>query len=123
MEMKTVDVHKLDGLALDWAVAVACEMDVSLEAGYPVTPQAKNWPKLIFDPSTDWGRLGPLLEKQCIELLIGEDDYLARRTMTNPYESKPVWAGHTMLVAACRAIVGTKLGYLIEVPAELLNQP
>lgn len=124
MEMKTVDVHKLEGQALDWAVAAVLDFkfeegEIYIKDGMVVT-RTRTQPWAYWAPSRIWSQCGPLLEKHYIELLIGEDDYLARRTMTNPYESEPVWNGHTMLIAACRAIVGNKLGYLIEVPAELI---
>lgn len=126
-EMKTVDVAKLEGQALDWAVAAVLDFkfdagDIYIKDGMVVTRTgARPWD--YWAPSRSWSQCGPLLEKHCIELTIGEDAYFARRTMTNPYESEPVWSGHTMLVAACRAIVGNKLGYLADVPTKFLNQP
>lgn len=124
MEMKFVDVQKLEGVALDWAVAAVLgfkfdEGEIFIKDGMVVTRTgARPWE--YWAPSRNWGQCGPQLEKHCIELTIGEDDYFARRTATSRYESCPVWSGHTMLIAACRAIVGNKLGYLVEVPAEML---
>lgn len=119
MQTKIVDISKLDGKALDWAVGKAegLENCINLTQG----SQTLILDAEIYAPSSNWAQCGPLLEKNCIELVIGEDDYIARRCMTNKYEGTNSWFGHTMLVAACRAIVGEKFGYLVEVPACLVD--
>lgn len=125
-EMKTVDVTKLEGVALDWLVCTVEGLCPNVRDRYTTNQNGSvtgvEYYLDHYSHSTKWEHGGPLLEKHCIELTIGEDVYFARRTMTNPYESEPVWSGHTMLVAACRAIVGNKFGYLVEVPAKLINR-
>ena len=118
VEVKTAE---LKGAALDWAVAKA-------------TPQ-KHWPVIVagkvmldtdydhipYSPSSDWAKCGPLLETQYIELSIGDEEYWARRASTSKYDDERVsYPGSSMLIAACRAIVGEKLGQTVSVPKELL---
>lgn len=116
--MKVVDITKLEGKALDWAVAVACDMNVTIGGGYPLTPQKKNWPPLIFNPSEDWSLCGPLIEQHRIEVI-----FAGKVTYAKVYEEKDAagW-GSTPLIAVCRALVLHKLGDTIPVPAELINQ-
>jgi hypothetical protein len=97
-EVKTVD---LAGPALDWAIAQIEGVEVAIAA-----PQY----------GTDWRVYKP----NHIELSIGDEDYWAERASTGPRdEARQSFAGPTMLIAACRAIVAAKLGNAVQVPKEL----
>jgi len=132
-DMVEVKVSELIGPALDWAVGLAV-------AGKPIACtgsvprwkftmlEASVWPGDIelgdierYQPSTVWGDGGPLLEKHCIEISIGDEEYWANRTCTSRYDDEPRrYAGDTMLIAACRAIVAAKFGDTVSVPKELM---
>ena len=99
-------VSELEGVALDWAVAL-CEVG-------PIDI------KDIDDPhfySTDWSEGGPIIERERIDVYgfdgeqWGAEDNLRARQY-----------GDTPLVAAMRCYVASKLGEEIDVPEALLNQ-
>ena len=99
-------VSELEGVALDWAVAL-CEVG-------PIDI------KDIDDPhfySTDWAEGGPIIERERIDIYgyggdaWGAEDNLRARQY-----------GDTPLVAAMRCYVASKLGEEIDVPEALLNQ-
>lgn len=114
--MKTSD---LIGPALDWAVA-KCEGwpergFQSLDGIQRNTVEAASHP---FSPSTDWSQGGPIIEREKIgtwpsEKEGREDQWGAR--MLNTY----ITYGPTLLVAAMRAYVSSKLGDEVEIPEEL----
>lgn len=122
IEVKAAD---LIGAALDWAVAKADGVSVSLlpkdnpkekwqvqRAGYPHGP---------YWPSQDWSQCGPLIEKHRLELIENEDGWAAVKGWIygEIYQMYPV--GETHLIAACRAIVADKLGGTVQVPSELME--
>lgn len=135
VEMKTAE---LKGVALDWAVAIVVKGKVYDDSDDCLCPpegavQMNNddstlWlssggfhPENHWMPSADWAQCGPLLETQYIELSIGDEEYWACRTSTSKYDDERVsYAGSSMLIAACRAIVGEKIGQTVSVPKELL---
>lgn len=129
MKIKT---SELIGSALDWAVAKVeghhlflevdgkwrCEIgkdgahDVGVSGIYG------------YSPSTDWNKGGPLIDRSRMsfvtqgtgrELWDGKKPILALPSELN-YK---IGSGETHLIAACRAIVSTKLGDEIEIPQEL----
>jgi len=121
--MKTIKVKtsELTGAALDWAVAEA-------EGLMP----SKNWTGMYYRPSTDWGVTGLLIEKYKITL------YWHPIYHYEDGDSQPCWeaqphdvllvapdeydpVGDTALIAACRAIVASKLGDTVEVPEQLVE--
>ena len=100
--MKT---SELTGAALDWAVA-KCE-------GLPDTEYLRTHID-AWQFSTDWSQGGPIIEREKIA--------------TNPYNDtewfackgdEPEQVGPTLLVAAMRCYVASKLGDEVEVPKEL----
>lgn len=106
IEVKTAD---LIGPALDWAVAIAC--DVHVEG---------------FEPSTDWSQCGPLIEKYRLVVAhagcYGWFAYLQgnpRCTYVDTQAEDEI-CGPTALVATCRAIVHAKFGDTVKVPKELI---
>ena len=100
--MKT---SELNGAALDWAVAHCIEKGFAkfVAAGYR------------FCPSTDWSQGGPIIERECIELLCESPGF---RWVAMPQKG-PEWRGLTPLIAAMRCYVASKMGDEIEIPNEL----
>jgi hypothetical protein len=104
MKIKT---SELTGAALDWAVA-RC-------AGYRLDLV----PEDSYTPSTDWSQGGPIIERECMDLLClegGDDGWQADRYL---HTEKVEAYGPTPLIAAMRCYVASKLGDTIDIPEEL----
>lgn len=104
--MKT---SELTGAALDWAVA-KCE-------GYDYYRlDGSGWTTDCFNPSTDWSQGGPIIEREGIGFGFGvgihSDQWEAG--YTTPEETGP-----TLLIAAMRCYVASKLGDTVDIPEEL----
>ena len=111
---------ELTGHALNWAVA-KCE-------GF-VQPQPIDW--ILggyFTPSTDWAQGGPIIERerlwvgysavgQSLKLLVMADDVVQCRKSLSPPNCSTT--GPTILIAAMRCYVASKLGDAVEIPTEL----
>lgn len=116
---------ELSGTALDWAVA-KCEGGEGLWHDTIAThwikidgkdrALSKGWSKSQrFTPSTDWAEGGPIIEREEIET-----------RKANPKEwhgwMKDIGTGgrgSTLLIAAMRCYVASKLGDEVDVPKEL----
>lgn len=115
--MKT---SELTGTALDWAVA-KCEGagaalvnthsrgEVLLLSDHTMGCDAGDH----FKPSTDWMQGGPIIEREGINLWNESYEWEA-----SLYGKHIVW-GDTLLVAAMRCYVASKLGDEVEIPEEL----
>lgn len=122
VEVKTPD---LSGAALDWAVAKAEGVAVSVRAPTPPLLGAA-WLSIgdmgcTFHPSTDWRCGGPLIEKYKLDIGAPLEN------KNGPWNAATEWGhplrhkGCTPLIAACRAIVASVLGEAVSVPKELLS--
>lgn len=100
--MKTAE---LSGNALDWAVAM-CEDDKTKGA----------WTLSRFKPSTDWAAAGLIIERECMQLWKGGEWCASIDQSWNPPEFS---TGETLLVAAMRCYVASKLGDEIKLPEGL----
>lgn len=108
--MKT---SELIGPALDWAVA-KCEGIVTNES--VVAWKDGKW----FHPSIDWSQGGPIIEREKINF--GWNDALqpvAWRGYVSDYDTVPMFYGTSLLIAAMRCFVASKLGDEVDVPEEL----
>jgi hypothetical protein len=103
-------VSELQGAALDWAVA-RCDCVDEDECLYIVQKDG-------FTPSTDWAQGGPIIEREKIEWrwMDGRKSYGAEKP--SQYRTF-LMDGPSILIAAMRCYVASKLGYLIELPEEL----
>lgn len=146
MDMIEVRTSDLVGAALDWAVGIA----EGWEPDRPQDGQLrKTWrgctqyaavgkdvacaDRHRYTPSTDWRQGGPLIEKLMRSgkwELVQWCGAVAFQNYNN--ECVPVdgesWdqesmieCGETPLIAACRAIVASKLGAAVQVPAHLVE--
>ena len=118
---------ELTGAALDWAVA-KCEGNDQF-AQY--TPHLRVYHQrtdslssytVTFCPSTDWTRGGPLIERECIDIMFEGPEWYAyiRYEAADGYNRTLQYDGPTPLIAAMRCYVASKLGEEVEIPKELL---
>lgn len=140
---KMIEVNTCDliGPALDWAVGVIAngEKPVTCVGRLPRWKfkwlESSVWPDLEMElgdidrwsPSTDWSQCGPLIEKYKAGF-----SFVAADSAEPSYpmawsawldEDTTEFFGVSPLIAACRAIVAAKLGDVVSVPAELVQQP
>lgn len=126
--MKT---SELAGPALDWAVAKAADYMsqhgdqwmVSLP-GVPARMNFVPGTRCVFMPSTRWSQGGPIIEQEKIEWqwLPASDkahQYGARKPSLGGLNRTFCMDGPTVLVAAMRCFVASKLGDEVEIPEEL----
>ena len=124
--MPKVKTSELTGAALDWAVA-KCEGNDQF-AQY--TPRLRVYHQrtdslssytVTFCPSTDWTRGGPLIERECIDIMFEGPEWYAymRYEASDGYNRTLQYDGQTPLIAAMRCYVASKLGGEIDVPEEL----
>lgn len=128
--MVKIKTKELTGAALDWAVD-ACEAMLhpkGLRKGF--TDRGGSWERTgAFYPSRRWDIAGPIIEREITKLFKnvgGTYSAQIRHEEDHPLVSHKVlagWtnaAGPTMLIAAMRCYVASKLGDEIDVPEELL---
>lgn len=119
-----IPVSKLEGVALDWAVA-KCECaeveyinDGITKCLLRVAPFTGR-----YAPSTDWSQGGPLIEREeCWpSRYYGAAESRGKVYQASAYNGSHAYAqGPTPLIAAMRCYVASKLGNEVEVPEELL---
>ena len=121
--MKT---SELTGTALDWAVA-KCEghdqfvqHTPHLRVYHQRTDSLSSY-TVTFCPSTDWTRGGPLIERECIDIMFEGPEWYAymRYEAADGYNRTLQYDGPTPLIAAMRCFVASKLGAEVDVPDEL----
>ena len=118
-----VKVSRLKGLALDWAVAKA--LDVEEETLDPITWAETAYPSGCYNFSSNWSQGGPLIEQEGITLAYTHDVVRVAQAyhiedLFDDEREEYCQKGETILVAAMRCIVARRLGLSVMVPAELL---
>jgi hypothetical protein len=102
--MKTAE---LTGAALDWAVAYALVYEA----------QANNQTidlGVVENYSTDWAQGGPIIEREGISV-----DFDGRSWCASDNAKPRANFGDTLLIAAMRCYVASKLGDTVEIPKVL----
>lgn len=102
---------ELQGAALDWAVW-------KIEHGGAKSAGELEAALSPFAPSTDWAQGGPIIERERIDIWCYESDLSIFRANIQG-SKKPDQQGKTMLIAAMRCYVASKLGEEVDVPEEL----
>lgn len=117
--MKAIKVSELTGAALDWVVA-KCE---GWEYDDPETPSRED---RNYKPSTKWAQGGPIIERLGFSRIvtnISEGYTVSKKLVTLTDDDEIIcWVhgvGPTVLIAAMRCRVASKLGDTVEVPEEL----
>ena len=106
---------ELIGAALDWAVA-------ECEGKNNILPTIDHWLRKNYTPSSDWAQGGPIIERECIQAW--KDDcasgWLASAYRDSSIDRASAYdTGATLLIAAMRCYVASKLGHDIEIPQTL----
>ena len=128
-----VKTNKLQGPALDWAVALIEHPEWKEQGFLEVFPHDLSFEDgashITYTPSTDWSQGGPIIEREKITLEhlrgagdTGADVWVAMLTCEDKkfggvecFEEQ----GPTALVAAMRCYVASKLGDEVEIPEEI----
>lgn len=77
-------------------------------------------PRCYFHPSSNWSQGGPILEREKITTVIfRSDDWISEIWERERGRRLARGTGPTLLVAAMRCYVASKLGDEVEVPEEL----
>ena len=104
--MKTNELH---GAALDYAVAKC----VGVEFTYEDHPAHE---LICFKYSTDWSQGGPIIEQWMIDCNTYRNGWRAARHVS----TAPTYGyGPTILIAAMRCYVASKMGEEINIPSEV----
>lgn len=122
IEVKTAD---LVGESLNWSVAIVLGLNPSVvpaQYGVParVFIQQEGMFPVRYKPSVDWQVGGPLIEKYNISLHCPQSAGDVWAAWITGGGTDIAQAGDAALQAACRTIVATKIGLLVQVPKELL---
>jgi hypothetical protein len=114
--MKT---SELQGAALDWAVA-KCEGVYAPSVNIDSDGTKRiNYGGMYPEWSTDWAQGGPIIERESIQLWVGQQwNASMEPNNINPAEFE---SGPTLLIAAMRCYVASKLGDEVEVPEQLME--
>mgnify|MGYP003452907525 CR=1 FL=1 len=130
--MKTIKVSEATNIQLDWLVWVCA----GGAAAYPKTASGKAFSKLwhgnsatYVHPTTDWAHGGPIIEREKINLEWWHmpKEWHAETNEALRYDDKGEFVdgsnfpqhGPTLLIAAARCYVASKMGEEVEVPEEL----
>lgn len=119
MEIKT---SELTGAALDWAVAKCRGFEGLDEDQWLLRDGIADMPLSAYNPSTDWGQGGPIIEREgiaidCIRWSGEVDGWIA--TLPMFCDAKYEEPSPTPLIAAMRCFVSSRLGDAVEVPEAL----
>lgn len=119
--MKKVKVAELSGAALDWAVAKCEGLTFS-----NVSSQGDSFRQChkFFDYSTNWSQGGPIIEREGIETRV----HVTHNNTITSWAAEKDWpmcrtegaTGPTLLIAAMRCYVTSKIGDNVDIPEELL---
>lgn len=122
IEVKTAD---LIGPALNWAAAKVERLPLCEEAcqGDHIIIGTGRGDLERYSPSTNWAQCGPLIEKWQVDLYSPSGTPGPWGAAIQMTAEDPMYEGNSPLIAACRAIVAAKLGDVVSVPAELVQQP
>lgn len=113
MDTKTIKTSELTGSALDWAVAKCEGIDLFETEGWIYGDGIR----AVFRPSTNWVQSGPIIEAKKIDMFWDEGN---ERWDASMHKGRHVESGPTLLIAAMRCYVASKLGNKTEIPKELI---
>lgn len=121
MTTTQINTAELSGAALCWAVAEAQKLKVYIAQKHVWLDREANGLSdnegSTYLPVINWAQGGPLIERY--EIMFDTDDGSVIWAKT---PGQLIWrGGSTHLIAACRAVVCSKLGRAVPVPTELVE--
>ena len=120
--MTKVKTSELIATALDWAVAKCEGLKPYTMPGKPHAYLGDGCHNQIPRYSTNWVQGGPIVERGLIEVSLFKADGSAWFAQSDASIQCGAWiTGPTILIAAMRCYVASKLGVEIEIPEELLS--
>lgn len=114
----------LTGAALDWAVAKCDGHEVAVNDG-PLVVIRRNGVVDYFEPSTNWGWGGPIIEREMIGLSeplrqsLAFPNQWSGMISTDGISYQFIQYGPTPLIAAMRCFVASRFGAEVDVPDEV----
>ena len=133
LEMVDCPVAELDGIALDYTVAIvegghSLEFDgitwaFTLDGKTRVLSQG--WGNMAYQPSREWQHGGPIIEREGITLRVNANvsghwvAFIDFGGSNRKIEARQT--GPTPLVAAMRCFVASKLGDSVKIPKGLIE--
>lgn len=118
--MKTVKTSELSGRALDWAVAMADKLKVSINELGNVLVKDERFIG-VYKPSERWGLCGKFIGQLWIEISVEEIDGVDYWYASPPHLVGDYATGSTPQEAICRAVAMVEFGDTAEIPEELLQ--
>ena len=123
--MVKIDSHKLEGLALSYAVSMI-EMPHLVwgktigvhHASFQIVIPELSEP-YCYSPYLGWDMCGPIIEREKLSPMWS--DLWGAWEIPNPCNAAGGICGSTFLIAAMRAYVIKKVGSYIKIPKELVN--
>lgn len=125
--MTKVKTSKLTGIALDWAVAKAEGMEIDgptvITGKFYRDDEGLEW-VVEWEPTNNWSQGGPIIEREQMEISFNSNSNdpfwtaYSRRPKTKN-DHWPIECGPTLLIAAMRCYVASRLGDEVDVPEEL----
>jgi hypothetical protein len=124
MKIKT---SELTGAALDWAVAQCEGAPIYVTKGQRLERMdSDRHDPVFFQPSTDWSQGGAIIEREKISVgyqRYSSPDGTLWDAVLQPAPTKTYLEyGPTLLIAAMRCFVASKLGDEVEVPEEFCGE-
>ncbi len=116
--------QNLTGAALDWAVARLQNVELD-ENNVPIwfDTDGPGAARATYSPSTNWAQGGPILEREKIspayEPSLVYDDSCRWKAICQMSDDGP-HHGPTLLIAAMRCYVASKLGDTVDIPDGLV---
>ncbi len=74
----------------------------------------------IWEPSTNWGQAGPIIESEKISITVSESDVEWNAEYSfKLFTDDEYWSDKTPLIAAMRCFVASRFGDTVEIPDDL----
>lgn len=120
MTMTTIKTQDLTGPALDWAVAIAQGLALAgaAEDGHIQWRKPGTLLGFSFEPSTNPAQGLPIIEREMLGVMPVSDAWWRAADVDGANGFGP-----TILIAGMRCYVVSKLGLIVDVPAELITTP
>ncbi len=115
---KKINVSEATNAELDWLVFL-CEEKVLKQPELGLLRHQAGYGK--FRPTTDWSQMGPIIEREKID--IEHTNWLPTCVYAKYLDDETGQSrqyGDSLLIAAARCYVASKLGEEVEVPEELV---